>query len=146
MRAMGSLTIPWVCAIVLPIYTYIWGWRAGLLETAVTTLWSLLLSEILLLNFRKVPFTCSPPPFRASSIVLVFSYLLGFFVFVVMTSHLVYWSLLSPVLTLALMTIALGAWSILSRLRRGIPEIDKELIFEDAGPAAFDLLNLGRGT
>jgi hypothetical protein len=146
MRVMASLTIPWIFAIVLPIYAYTWGWRAGLLETAVTALWSLLLSEILLLNFRKVPFTCTPPPFRASSIVKVLSYLLGFFVFVVMTSHLVYWSLLSPISTLALVAIALGLWGILSRLRQEIQEIDKELIFEDAGPAAFDLLELGRGT
>jgi hypothetical protein len=78
-KIMLTFVLPWVFAIVLPVYGYVWGWRVGLLQTAVVTLWSLLLTEVLLLRFRKIPFTCSYPPFRDSAVVLVLSFVLGFF-------------------------------------------------------------------
>jgi hypothetical protein len=131
---------------ILPLYAYLWGWRVGLLQTAVVTIWSLLLAEILLLRFRKVPFTCSYPPFRDSAIVLVLSYVLGFFVFVVLTSNLEHWALIDPVLMTWFIIIPLVAWYVLSRFQQQIVEVEKELIFEESPPVAFELLDLGRGT
>ena len=133
-------------AIVLPVYGYVWGWRVGLLQTAVVTLWSLLLVEVLLLRFRKIPFTCSYPPFRDSAVVLVLCFVLGFFLFVVFTSNLEHWALLSPVLMTSFVVVALLAWYVLSRFRKEIVQIDKELIFEESVSGGFELLDLGRGT
>jgi len=117
-----------------------------MLETVVVTLWSVLLTEILLFRFRKVPFTCSYPPFRDSAVVRAISYVLGFFLFVELTSNLEHWGLSNPTLMAALIVIVLIAWYVLSQFRKNIEEIDKELIFEENAPAAFELLDLGRGT
>ena len=141
-----TFVLPWVLAIVLPLYGYLWGWRVGMLETVVVTLWSVLLTEILLFRFRKVPFTCSYPPFRDSAVVRAISYVLGFFLFVELTSNLEHWGLSNPTLMAALIVIVLIAWYVLSQFRKNIEEIDKELIFEENAPAAFELLDLGRGT
>jgi hypothetical protein len=140
-----TFVLPWLFAIVLPLYGYLWGWRVGMLQAVVVTLWSLLLTDILLLRFRKIPFTCSYPPFRDSAVVLVLFYVLGFFVFVVLTSHLEHWGLSNPILMGSLIAIVLIAWYVVSRFHQGIEEIDKELIFEENAPAPFELLDLGRG-
>jgi hypothetical protein len=141
-----TFILPWVFAIVLPLYGYLWGWRVGILQAVVVTLWSLLLIDTLLLRFRKIPFTCSFPPFRDSAVVLALTYVLGFFVFALLTSNLEHWGLSNPGLIASLIAIVLLARYFLSRFREGIEEIDKELIFEDNAPASFELLDLGRGS
>jgi hypothetical protein len=145
-KVMLSFILPWVVAIALPLYGYLWGWRVGLVQMIIVPIWSLLLAETLLLRFRKIPFTCSYPPFRDSAVVLVLFYVLGFFVFVVLTSNLEHWALLKPVLMVSFIIIAVVAGYALSRLRREIGEIDKELIFEEKAPVAFELLDLRRGS
>jgi hypothetical protein len=67
-------------------------------------------AEILLVRFRKVPFTCFYPPFRDSAVVLVLTCVLGFFVFVVLTSNLERWALFSPVLIVLFAVVPFGGW------------------------------------
>ena len=145
-KLMLTFVLPWAFAIVLPLYGYLWGWRVGMLQAVIVTLWSLLLTEILLFRFRKIPFTCSYPPFRDSAVVLVLSYILGFFVFVVLTSNLEYWGLSSPVLMASLIAIVVCACYVLSRFHQELKDFDKELIFDEKAPASFELLDLKRGT
>jgi len=146
LRVMLSFVLPWVVALVIPIYGYAWGPRAALLQAFVCIVWPLLLAKVLLLRFRKLPFTCSYPPFRDSAVVLALLYVLGFFVFVVLTAQLEYWALLNPVATAVLIATAGGSWFVLSRLGRNAPEADGELIFEDNLTAGFELLDLNRGS
>ena len=87
---------------------YWWGWAAGWLHTALITSWSLLLADILLVRFRKVPFTCSYPPFRHSVIVVAIYCILGFFAFVVLTSRMEYWALLEPALMFLFVPMGFG--------------------------------------
>jgi hypothetical protein len=145
-KVIMTFVLPWMLLIALPLYGYLWGWRAGLLQMLVVIVWSLLLAEILLLRFRKLPFTCSYPPFRDSAIVLVLAYVLGFFVFVILTSNLEHWALLNPLLMAWFVAIALVAWYVLSRLKQEAVEIDKELIFEENATAGFELLDLRHGS
>jgi hypothetical protein len=141
-----TFVLPWVFAIFLPLYGYLWGWRVGILQAVVCTLWSLLLTEVLLLRFRKVPFTCSYPPFRDSAVVLAMSYVLGFFVFVVLTSNLEHWAFSNPALMASSIGAVLLSWYVLSRIHRGAEGIDKELIFGETATAPFEVLDLERGT
>jgi len=145
-KVIMTFVLPWVLAIALPLYGYLWGWRVGLLQTVVVIVWSLLLAEILLLRFRKLPFTCSYPPFRDSAIVLVLAYVLGFFVFVIVTSNLEHWTLLNPLSMAWFVAIALAAWYVLFRLKQEAVEMDKELIFEENTSAGFELLDLRHGS
>ena len=96
--------------------------------------------------WHKIPFTCSYPPFRESAFVLVLSYIVGFFVFVVLTAKLEYWALLNPGLMPVFIVIALGLSYVLARVQRGIEPIEKELIFEENARPGFELLGLGRET
>ena len=139
-----TFVLPWVFAGVLPLYGYLWGWRVGVVQAVVVTLCSLLLTEILLLRFRKIPFTCSYPPFRDSAVVLALSYVFGFFAFVYVTANLEHWGLSNPFLMTSLIAIVFVAWYVVSRFHRAPESIDGELIFEDSAPASFELLDLGR--
>jgi hypothetical protein len=146
LKIILSFVLPWAIFLVLPIYGFIWGWWVGLLHTFILTAWSVLLAQILLIRFRKIPFTCPYPPFRDSAVVLGISYFLGFFVYVIMTAQLEYWAMLSPMVGCWLILILAGSWYVLSRLREDIPDIDKEVTFDESVAASFELLDLGRGS
>jgi len=100
------------------------------------------LGHFSLVRFRKIPFTCSYPPFRDSAIVVVVSYVIGFFVYVVLTSRLEYWILLKQVRILLVVPLAVGIWYGLSRLRGALIDVDKELIFEEKTSLGFEVLDL----
>lgn len=141
-KVLLTFVVPWVLAIVLPLHVYLWGWMSGLLHVFMVTLWATLLADILLLRFRKVPFTCSYPPFRNSAIMLLVIYLLGFFLYAILTSQLEYWMLLNPVRVLLVVPLAVGIWYGLSRFREDQVDVDKQLIFEDKPSAGFEVLDL----
>ncbi len=141
-----SFILPWVFAFVLPVHAWLWGWTSAVLHATVITAAALLLSKVLFGGLRKVPFTCSYPPFRESAIVLVLSYVLGFFVFVFPIAQFEYWALLKPSLMLILFPVGLVTWYLLSRLQGETMEIDRQLIFEEVSPAAFEVLDLNRGS
>jgi hypothetical protein len=128
--------------VVFPLHVYLWGWIDGSLHALVITLWAVLLADILLVRFRKVPFTCSYPPFRNSAIVVIVAYLIGFFVYVVLTSQFESWALLSPVRGLLLVPLAVAIWYGVSRIREDVVEVDKQLVFEEKIATGFEVLNL----
>jgi len=143
-RVMLTFVLPWVFAAVFPVSLYLWGWTNALLHTVSITIWSVLLADILLVRFRKMPFTCSYPPFHHSAIVVMLVYFFGFSAFVALTSSLEYWALLKPALMLLFIPITFGAWYVRLRLDQDTIAIDKQLIFEEKQPAAFELLDLGQ--
>ena len=146
-RVMLTFVFPWILAIVLPVYIYFWGWRVGIVHTVVVALCSLLLTQILLHDFHKIPFTCSYPSFRQSAVLMVLLYVIGFFGFVTFTSHLEHWVMRSSV-GCGVVVFALAALCV------GVPrfgrndeeEMTKTLLFDEAGPVAFELLDLHRGS
>jgi hypothetical protein len=145
-KVMLSFVLPWVFGIVLPLSVCLYGLKTGLLEAFVVTAWSFLLARALLLRFRKLGFTCGYPPFRESAVVLAISYVLGFFVFVVLTANLEYWALFSPARAAVLIAIAGICWYVLVRLRKEVPDVDKRLIFDEGSPTGYELLDLARGS
>ena len=64
-RVMLWLGAAPVCVLALAAHTALWGWRYALLHVAMLLLVALLLVEILLGGFAKIPFTCSFLPGRA---------------------------------------------------------------------------------
>jgi hypothetical protein len=141
-KVMLTFILPWAIAFALPAYGFLWGWRVGLFHTAVVCVWSVLLSRVLLLKFRSLPFTSPYPPFRESAIVHVSLYVFGFFVFVIATSQMEYWALFRPALALLLVAFALGTGCLLFHVRKEMSEVDKELTFGDNPVSSFDLLDL----
>ena len=53
-----------------PVLAILWGWPIALADLALDLTLSLILVELLLINFRKIPFTCSYQPGKANITVL----------------------------------------------------------------------------
>lgn len=68
----GVRTFLWVVGLIplsllpLPVYGMLWGWTIAVKHTFFTASVILLFVEMLLWNFRKIPFTCSYLPGRAN--------------------------------------------------------------------------------
>ncbi len=60
-----------------------WAYRpaVGAVYAIYLFLVTMMLVELLVVDFRKVPFTCSLPPFRNDTLVVILSHLVGFGVF-----------------------------------------------------------------
>ena len=141
-RLMLSFVLPWLLGIAFPIYVYFWGWTVASLHTALVAVWSWLLAEILLVRFRKLPFTCTYPPFEHSAVVVVIVYVLGFLTFAGVTSELELDTLMNPSSSVVFLAIGLGVWSLVRHMRRDALELDKQVIFEDIAAPQFEFLHL----
>jgi hypothetical protein len=141
-KVILTFVLPWVFAVLIPLYVYLWGWEDGLFHGAFVILWASLLADIVLLRFRKIPFTCSHPPFRDSAILVVVSYLLGFYLFVFVSSQFEAWALLTPPRMLLAIPVAAGIWLGLRRVRSDTVECDKQLVFEEKSGVGFEVLDL----
>jgi hypothetical protein len=141
-RVLLTFILPWLFAVAFPVSLYLWGWAIALLHTTVIGVWSVILADILLVRFRKVPFTCSYPPFRHSAIVVMLVYFFGFSAFVALASGLEHSALINPWLMLLFIPIILVARYARSRFQQDAIYIDKQLIFEEKQPADFEVLDL----
>ncbi len=142
-KIMLTFVLPWVFAGVFPLTVYLLGWRAALLHTALITICSTLLAAVLLVRFRKVPFTCSYPPFRDSAIPVLIAYVFGFLGFLGIASSLEYWAMHQPPVLILYVPLGFAVWYGLRRFQQGAIEIDKRLIFEETQPTQFEVLDLG---
>ena len=61
-KTMWVLWLPAMILICVPVYARLWDITLGLLHTGFVLLLSLVLTDALLLGFRKIPFTCSYLP------------------------------------------------------------------------------------
>jgi hypothetical protein len=58
-RMLGICIVVPLFVAVTPVHAVLWGPRAALLHCVFGVLWALVLVEVLLLGFEKLPFTCS---------------------------------------------------------------------------------------
>ena len=145
LKVMLSFVWPWSITIAVTLCALFWGVRAGLLEGFVLVLWPYLLGRILLLHFRKIPFTCPAPRFRESAIVVGIAFVLGFFAFAIATAYLEYWAMFDPVAMAVLIGIGGASWYAVSRLHADVSEVDREITFEADPQSGLELLDLNRG-
>lgn len=144
-KVMLAFLIPPLLAIVLPTYGFVWGWRVGVIHTAVIAAASMLLIEILLVSFRKIPFTCSAPRFKSNIPLTLFLYLLGFIVFTSSVPTVEQWASHDPMWYLRLILALTAIWLALAYYRRSMSEFDRHLIFDEqsnVGDLGIEVLNL----
>ena len=121
---------------------FAWGWMTALLHAGFVLVLSMLLIETLLVGFRKIPFTCSFPPFRNNVVVLALVGVLGYFFFTGSGASIEHWMLLRPFRFLWLAPAAAVAWEVFRRIRKEIPPIDSCLIYREQTAAVVQSLNL----
>ena len=114
-----------------------WGWIAALLHAAILILCTVVLVEVLLLKFRKIPFTCPYPSFKSHSGLIVVAYLFGYAFFTYYLPQMENWSLSDPWRLFwfaPLLAMVLGSVQL---YRKQMLDLDKELVFEDVSAPGF---------
>jgi hypothetical protein len=115
----------------------LWGPADAILHTAIFSACTIAFVEVLLLRFRKIPFTCTYPPFQSQSALTFVAYFFGFILFTMYLPELELWSLDDAWRTLifppliAILLISIQAY------RKQMLDMDKHLIFEEPSPSAF---------
>jgi hypothetical protein len=142
-RVMLASVLPWVLLISFPVYAYFGEWVIGCLHTLVIVTWSLLLSNAVLIRFRKLPFTCSFPIFQQHSIVTLLGGLFGFFLFAVLTPQVGAWAFVEPVRMIVFVPLAAAGWYVPHRIGQNAVDVERELISEEAPTRAVEVLQLG---
>ena len=135
--------LPGVLFLVFPVYAYLEGLMVAGLHTLLVAVWAVLLTNILLVRFRKLPFTCTLPLFKQHSIVIFISFCFGFLIYALSTPEFESSALLQPARLLALAPVAVVAWFIPHQLAKSTPEIDRQLIFEESASRTIEVLQLG---
>jgi len=146
-RVILILVLPWLLLIAFPAYLYLGGWVVACLHTVLVVTWAVLLTNIVLIRFRKLPFTCTLPLFKQHSIVMLLSCFFGFLVYAVSTSEFESSTfesstLSEPVRMLSLVPVAALAWYIPHHLAKNTIEIERRLIFEESPTQTVEALRL----
>jgi hypothetical protein len=141
-RVILCFAVPCIVLVAFPIYLHYWGWTVALVHASVVMAWLVLLTEVLLVGFRKLPFTCTYPLFEHSAVAVAMAYVFGYFAFTAITSELELESFSRPVMGMVFLVISLGLWYTVHRVRRLFVEVDEHLIFEDKPAVSFQLLHL----
>lgn len=145
-KIMFLFLLPALILICFPVYAHFRGGQLALIHTAMVGMMYLLLIEIFLMSFRKIPFTCSMPAFKSHSIATVVILIIGFFVFSTLTSTAEQWALEDPFRFVLFIPLVPAAAFAISRWRQGMIHLDKKIIFEDKlAPAIEVAMNLDFG-
>jgi len=137
------LVLPWLLAISLPAYAYLEGWMVACLHTLLAVTWAVLLTNIVLIRFRKIPFTCTLPLFKQHSFVTLLSCCFGFLIYAVSTPEFESSAMAEPLRLLSLAPFALVLWFVPHYLNKSANRLEKRLIFEESPTQAIELLRLG---
>jgi hypothetical protein len=136
-RMLLAFTLPWLVPSTFAVTAWFFGWRIAALHSAIVIAAIVLAVEILLVRYRKLPFTCASPSFQSHAGLILVAYLFSFFVFTDYLPDLEAWSLAEPARTLVFLPLFSIAFFALRGYRGQILDMDKKLIFEDASTSAF---------
>jgi hypothetical protein len=112
------------------------------MHTIVVVVWCVVLTDLVLIRFRKLPFTCSFPLFQQHSIVTLLGCILGFIVFAVLTPQFEAWTSFEPVRMIVMAPLAAAAWYVPRYIRSNELDVEKQMIFEAAPIRAIEVLHL----
>ena len=141
-KVILTLLLPGLLAITFPVYVYLEGWRVACLHTLLVTTWTVLLTNVVLIRFRKLPFTCTLPLFKQHSFVTLLSVCFGFLLYATSTPEFEASALAEPARMIGLIPVAAVAWYIPHHLAKSTIDIERKLIFEESPTHAFETLGL----
>jgi hypothetical protein len=136
------LLLPWLLVITFISYLYLQGWIVACLHTLLVATWAVLLTNIVLIRFRKLPFTCTLPLFKQHSFVTLLSVCFGFLLYAVHTPEFESSALASPLRMIGLVPVATMAWYVPRHIRKNAIAIEKQLLFEEPPTRVVEVLHL----
>ena len=104
----------------------------GAIHAAIFLSATILLAEILIANFRKIPFTCPYPQFESTSGLILVAYLFGFLLFTNYLPELEHWSLSDPLRAVIFIPLLAVGFAAIHIRRRQLLDMDKTLIFSES--------------
>jgi hypothetical protein len=136
-RILLLFSLPWLAPAAFLSVLFFWGWTAALLHAAILIACTILLIETVLIRFRKIPFTCSYPPFQSHSGLIFVAYLFGFLFFTDYIPLVEHWSLFNPWESTWFIPLLAAALLGLRQYRKQLLDMDKQLIFEEPSTSIF---------
>ncbi len=131
-RAMLWFGIVPLFVALAPFYFVLWTPAIAAAHLLFGIVISMLLAEALLLDFWKIPFTCSYPAGKANVTLLWIFYWLGFTLYAYSMATLEAWMVLRPWRLVIFYAAAAVVWWGFERYRRRWDRIGFTLMFEDA--------------
>jgi hypothetical protein len=123
--------VPLFCAL-SPLYFVLWPPGIAIAHVVFSVTISILLAEALVLDFWKIPFTCSYPPGKANVTVLWIFYWATFTTYAYSMASLEAWMVLRPRRLILFYLAAAVVWWGFERYRRRGDAVGFTLMFEDA--------------
>ena len=134
--------LPVVAGMTFAAYLFLAGITIAFLHSLLIATWTLLLTNLVLVRFRKLPFTCTLPVFKQHSIVIVVALVFGYLLYALSTPEFEASALIEPLRMLELVPFIAIAWYIPHYLNRYTNEVDRKLIFEEAAVRTVEVLRL----
>jgi len=134
--------LPWEVLVVGGITARQFGWAIASEHVATLVTLTILLTDAVLIGFRKIPFTCSRQLETRQLLIRILSCVLGVVVAVPVLTHFERWMLQQPARFAVLAVLAAGACYALWRHKRVTLPAESSVIFEEQSSAAFELLKL----
>jgi hypothetical protein len=136
-HALLVFALPFLLPLCFVLTLVFWGWAIAALHTAIVALSTVVLAEVSLLRFRKLPFTCTYPPFKSHSGLVVVAYLFAYLFYTGYLVRIERWSLFDPWRTICFIppvaAVLVGAYY----YRNQMLDLDKQLLFEEAGSSTY---------
>jgi hypothetical protein len=107
------------------------NWTTAIFHSSMLAASTIVLVELMLARFRKIPFTCSYPSFKTNSALVFLAYLAGFYCFVIYLPQMELWCISEPLRFALIATLFLAILVGLLIYRNQLLEMDKVLIFEE---------------
>jgi hypothetical protein len=106
-----------VAALTFPVEAALLGWRDGAIVTALSTMTALILRELLLYQFQKIPFTCAYLPGKRSLVETLLLYGAGVATYISIFTAVLVWCLQEPAYSLTFFGLLFALWAHLRRHR-----------------------------
>jgi hypothetical protein len=126
-----------------PFYFVWWTPGIALANLIFSITISVLLIEVLTMELRKIPFTCSYPPGKANVTILWIGYWAGFLMYAFSMANLESWMVKRPSRLVVFYLIVAGILAGFEWWRRRADAVGVVLIFDDAADPAVLTLGLG---
>jgi hypothetical protein len=132
-----TFSLGWLAPLCFLYSGLLWEWPTALLQTAILIACSAVFVEVLLVRFRKIPFTCSYPAFQSHSTLVLVAYLIGFVALAIYIPQIVQWSLVTRWGAAGFIPVLLLCLGGLRQFRKQMLDMDKQLVFEEDSASGF---------
>lgn len=140
-RFMRIAVLPWEVLVVGPLTIRQFGWIVAGEHVATLVILTLLLIDAVLLDFRKIPFTCSMQIETRQLVIRILCCVLGVLIAIPVVAHIERWMMQIPARFIVLALSAAAAWYFMWRHERETAAYHA-ITFEEQSSAAFELLKL----